>query len=650
MDITLLIQQANRDHIQSERELYSYFIYSLLTDSNLTSLLSSTEKIKKELRGIFDKENENDYIKTSLERNIEPSEGFYNTLSLQSELLAVSSDNEFVVLLASLKMLERLGFETIYKDVLREIVLNNLHKIKLQKSKSFFVGREEDQDQILRLIHTNPKKSLIIIGPDGIGKTSIIQTILEKLDKILSFQLFPGGIPYDRIITLRSIVNGQRTIFFLDEISLFEPDQLHNLLENEQIVATSNDNSFIKFSTNYPEIASKFEVIRLKEVTQEEVKQLMLIFLQKLKEEYKITWDQDFIDEVYSLSKRYVVNLAFPEKGLSLIEESVSLVRSQGKNNLSKSIIDEIISQKTSIPISDFTELDKKDLTTLKDRLRSRVKGQDRVIDSVVKVIQRSRLGFSKKNKPIGSFLFIGPSGVGKTELAKAIAQFVYGDEENLVRLDMSEFAEAHNVQRLIGAPPGYVGFEEGGQLTNPIKDKPYNLVLLDELEKAHPRVFDIFLQVLDDGRLTDGQGKMVDFRNTIIVATSNAGLDDILDLIEEGKDTQEIEKEIKDILQDFFRLEFINRFDGIILFNALEPPVLEEIALIEIEKLKEELSKRDIEFSVSSDAIKQMASLSYDPRYGARELLRFIQDNIENKLAEMIIAGELQKNQKIVF
>jgi ATP-dependent Clp protease ATP-binding subunit ClpB len=206
-------------------------------------------------------------------------------------------------------------------------------------------------------------------------------------------------------------------------------------------------------------------------------------------------------------------------------------------------------------------------------------------------------------------------------------------------------------VQRLIGSPPGYVGYEEGGQLTNPVQSKPYTLVLLDEIEKGHPRVFDIFLQVPDDGRLTDGQGKKVDFSNTIIIATSNAGIEDILDMIEEGKEQQEIVKELKDdVLQDYFRIEFINRFDDIVIFNALKPEALAKIGRLQIEKLQFELQKRNITLEIADESLAYLAKESYDPRYGARGMLRAIQDSIENKLAEMILNGDLKDGSKVEF
>lgn len=652
MDLTQLINDANIKGIIQEQELYIFLITSILDSSNLTLLLNSHEEIKQTV--IEAREGLGKTISHQGKKSqILPSEKFYRILSQQKSLLSTQEDNEFVILLSSLKILESLLKKPLYKNVLKEIITNSLHKIKIPPLSYPFFGREKEIADIFRILDRSYKNSVIISGPSGIGKTTLVNAVLQKLRNDIIFQLFPGNssIP-DTIINLLHSVGGGKVLIFLDEIFSFNPEQIQNILDNKQVVviATANDNTLKKFEKNYPEIVSKFEVINLEDPATAEVKQILSNRLNVLQQTYSITAEGDFLDEIYALSKQYLPNFSFPAKAISILEELVSLSRSHGVPNLKKEMIRHIISQKTKIPIEDLTDFDKKDLSSLSERLKARVKGQDKAIDHVVKVVQRSKLGFGKKNKPIGSFLFVGPSGVGKTELAKAVAQSVFGDEESMVRLDMSEFTEAHTIQRLIGAPPGYVGFEEGGQLTNPVKAKPYNLVLLDEIEKAHARVFDIFLQVLDDGRLTDGQGKMVDFRNTIIIATSNAGLDDILDLIHEGKSTKEIEKEVKEILQDYFRIEFINRFDGIIVFNSLMPHALEQIAYLQIDRLKTELAKREIDFSVSDMAIKQLAHMSYDPRYGARELLRLIQDTIENKLAEMILTGELGKNQKVVF
>jgi len=645
-----LTAQATLTSISSEQDLYVFFLIEILSDSSPTILLSTRDEVKKLIEEV-QKKPQNHQGKNN--RSITVSDRFVKILSQQKQLLATTDDTEFALLLASLKMLEELGHKTNYKDVLKEIMMSSLHKLHIPPLPFPLVGREREMADIFRILDRSHKNNVLIVGTEGIGKTTLAQAVLQKLRSDIAFQLYPGNTSLsERIISLLSSINENRVLLFLDEIFSFVPQEIHYALDNKQtvVIATTNDTSFAKFEKNHPEIVSKFEVVRLEKLSTTETKQLLEIHVQELQKKYGITAEDGLVDEIYALSKQYLPHVSFPAKAIYLLEESVSLTRSLHLSHVKKEIIKTLISSKTHIPVGELTEFDKKDLSSLPEKLRKRVKGQDQAISHVVKVIQRSRLGFGKKNKPIGSFLFVGPSGVGKTELAKAVAQTIFGDEENMVRLDMSEFTEAHTIQRLIGAPPGYVGFEEGGQLTNPVKAKPYNLVLLDEIEKAHTRVFDIFLQVLDDGRLTDGQGKLVDFRHTIIIATSNAGLDDILDLLAEGKSTEEIEKEVKEILQDYFRIEFINRFDGIIFFNSLIPQALEEIAVLQIEKLKTELAKREIDFTVSEGAIKEIARMSYDPRYGARELLRIIQDTIENKLAEMIISGQLQKNQKIVF
>ena len=354
--------------------------------------------------------------------------------------------------------------------------------------------------------------------------------------------------------------------------------------------------------------------------------------------------------EVIKLTKQHISELSFPAKGISLLEETAHFSKSQNEVLVTPEMARVVVSQKANIPIASLTDFDKKDLSELDERIKQKVKGQDHAVKKIARSIQRSRLGLNRSNKPIGSFLLVGPSGVGKTELAKVLAQEIFGDVENMIRIDMSEYSEPHTVQRLVGAPPGYIGYEEGGQLTNPVKNKPYSLVLLDEIEKAHPKVFDVFLQILDDGRLTDGRGKVVDFRNTMIIATSNAGIEDILDLIEEGKQHTEIEKEIKDIMQDYFRIEFLNRFDDIVVFKALDVPSLVGIAEIQIQKLAIELYTRGITLEVKPETIQQLAESAYDPKYGARGLQRIIQENLENPIVEMIMHDQVQPGQRIVY
>ena len=307
------------------------------------------------------------------------------------------------------------------------------------------------------------------------------------------------------------------------------------------------------------------------------------------------------------------------------------------KEEISEDDIAQVISVWTGIPVSKMLASEKQKYLQLEEVLHKRVIGQDEAINSVADAIRRNRAGLSDENKPLGSFLFIGPTGVGKTELAKTLADFLFNDERALTRIDMSEYMEKFSVSRLIGAPPGYVGYDEGGQLTEAVRRRPYSVVLFDEIEKAHPDVFNVLLQVLDDGRLTDGQGRVVDFKNSIIIMTSNLGSD----LILEAKNTDDIKEKINELLKVSFRPEFLNRIDEIITFTRLDKKYINDIARNQIEKVSERLKDRRINLEVSNEAIDFISDVGYDAQFGARPLKRAIQNYIENPLAKEILAGK---------
>jgi ATP-dependent Clp protease ATP-binding subunit ClpB len=283
----------------------------------------------------------------------------------------------------------------------------------------------------------------------------------------------------------------------------------------------------------------------------------------------------------------------------------------------------------------------------MESNLAHRVLGQDNALQAVSNTIRRARAGIQDETRPLGSFLFLGPTGVGKTELARALAEFLFDDERAMVRLDMSEYMEKHTVSRLIGAPPGYVGYEEGGQLTEAIKRRPYSLVLLDEIEKAHGDVFNILLQILDDGRLTDGKGRTVDFKNSIVIMTSNLGSQLIKEL---SQDFEKMEKEVKRILESHFRPEFLNRVDEIIIFRSLTPEVIEKILDLQIDELRKRLQKKKIDIRISDKAKKLLAERGYDPVYGARPLKRVLQQDIQNPLAMQILEGKYQEGDTVAI
>ena len=331
-----------------------------------------------------------------------------------------------------------------------------------------------------------------------------------------------------------------------------------------------------------------------------------------------------------------------PELNKKLEEANIENSNSKDEKRLLKEEISEddiaqVISVWTGIPVSKMLASEKQKYLQLEEVLHKRVIGQDEAITSVSDAIRRNRAGLSDENKPLGSFLFIGPTGVGKTELAKTLADFLFNDERALTRIDMSEYMEKFSVSRLIGAPPGYVGYDEGGQLTEAVRRRPYSVVLFDEIEKAHPDVFNVLLQVLDDGRLTDGQGRVVDFKNSIIIMTSNLGSD----LILEAKNTDDIKEKINELLKVSFRPEFLNRIDEIITFTRLDKKYINAIARNQIEKVAERLKDRRINLEVSNEAIDFISDVGYDAQFGARPLKRAIQNYIENPLAKEILAGK---------
>jgi ATP-dependent Clp protease ATP-binding subunit ClpB len=321
--------------------------------------------------------------------------------------------------------------------------------------------------------------------------------------------------------------------------------------------------------------------------------------------------------------------------------------------------IAEVVSRATGIPVSKMMQGEREKLLAMEDKLHTRVIGQDEAVRLVSDAIRRSRSGLSDPNRPYGSFLFLGPTGVGKTELTKALAEFLFDSDHMMIRIDMSEFMEKHSVARLIGAPPGYVGYEEGGYLTEAVRRKPYSVILLDEIEKAHPDVFNVLLQVLDDGRMTDGQGRTVDFKNTVIVMTSNLGSHQIQKMTDEGVDQALVKIAVMAEVKQHFRPEFVNRIDEIVVFHPLDQAAIASIARIQLQSLEQRLAKMEIKLAVTDAALKLVAQAGFDPVYGARPLKRAIQQQIENPLAKEILGGNFapgdtvhvrEKNGQVLF
>ncbi|MBD2270288.1 ATP-dependent chaperone ClpB [Anabaena sp. FACHB-1391] len=337
---------------------------------------------------------------------------------------------------------------------------------------------------------------------------------------------------------------------------------------------------------------------------------------------------------------------------LQSVETELSHTQGTGKSLLREEVteadIAEIISKWTGIPLHKLVESEKEKLLHLEDELHHRVVGQQEAVTAVADAIQRSRAGLSDPNRPIASFVFLGPTGVGKTELAKALAAYMFDTEEAMVRIDMSEYMDKHNVSRLIGAPPGYVGYEEGGQLTEAIRRRPYAVILFDEIEKAHPDVFNIFLQILDDGRVTDAQGRTVDFKNSIIIMTSNIGSQYILDVAGDDTRYDEMRNRVMEAMRNSFRPEFLNRLDELIIFHSLQKSELRHIVQLQVDRLKQRLTDRKISLKLSSSALDFLAEVGYDPVFGARPLKRAIQRELETQIAKAILRGDFSDGDTI--
>jgi ATP-dependent Clp protease ATP-binding subunit ClpB len=340
------------------------------------------------------------------------------------------------------------------------------------------------------------------------------------------------------------------------------------------------------------------------------------------------------------------------EDELATAEQRLADLHASGRNLVHEEVtaeqIAEVLSSWTGIPVASMLESERVKLLRMEDALTARVVGQEDAVRAISDAVRRSRSGLGDPNRPLGSFLFLGPTGVGKTELCKALAAFLFNTEDALVRIDMSEFMESHSVARLIGAPPGYVGYEEGGRLTEAVHRRPYSVILFDEIEKAHPDVFNVFLQVLDDGRLTDGQGRTIDFKNTLIVMTSNLGSDRLQQLGDSGAADVEIELAVKAVLKQAFRPEFLNRIDETLVFHRLQAEHMRRIAEIQLDLLRRRLAERKIGLEVSAAALDRLAEDGYDPVYGARPLKRLIQSGIENPLAKRMLAGDFNAGDTI--
>ena len=538
------------------------------------------------------------------------------------------------------------------------------------------IGHQKEIETMERILSREEQKNVLIVGDSGSGRKSMLTAIAEK--SVLGESL--PGVNYKRVVQLdlqgilaqtesleeveqvldtifREIIAAGNVILVIDEFHNFVGGvtrlgtiditgviSSYLTLPSFQVVAITTFEGLHKNIEQNPQILSLFEKVEVSEISQRETLLLLETLSLKLEMKYKRFVSYPALRNIIDFCDRYMPATPFPEKAMDLLEEvMVYLAQTKEKILLPKHVA-KIVSEKTQIPVGEIEIREREILLNLENLIHQRIINQEEAVKEVSAALRRARAGVSVKKGPIGTFLFLGPTGVGKTETSKALAEIYFGSEERMIRLDMSEFQNVEDIPRLIGSPG------EEGLLTTQVREKPFSLILLDEVEKAHPNILNLFLQVLDEGHLTDGLGRKVDFKNTIIIATSNAGYLIILDALRENTVWSQVKEKLLNYCFEkaIFRPEFINRFDAVVVFGPLSKENLLDIAELMLGKLKKGLAEKEIEFMITLPLKEKMVELGYDPTFGARNLQRVIQDNVGNILAKAILSGELKRGNKV--
>lgn len=552
------------------------------------------------------------------------------------------------------------------------------------------IGRAREIERVTQILCRRQKNNPLILGEPGVGKTAIV----EGLAQLIVAKMVPDNLQGKRLITLdiSSLIAGSKyrgefedrlkkvidevrakknILLFIDEIhtiigagsaegsldaaSILKPPLSRGEI---QIIGATTSEEYRKRIEKDSALERRFQTVMVEEPSEDQAVRVLEGLKERYEKHHGVTYSDEALRSAVKMADRYVQDRFLPDKAIDVLDEAGARLRIKNMRHLEndkkvtevgeKQIAD-VISMSTGIPVADLTEAETKKLLRMEEVLHERVIGQEEAVEAVAKAIRRSKSGLKDPKRPAGSFIFLGPSGVGKTELSKSLAEFLFNSEDALISLDMSEYMEKHAVSRLVGAPPGYVGHDDGGQLTKAVRKKPYSVVLFDEIEKAHPDVFNILLQILEEGRLTDSQGRKVDFRNTVIIMTSNVGARDIAQTTplgfsptgEGGLPDKEIKKRVMSELKKLFRPEFLNRLDEIIVFKSLTKEQIRQIVDLMVSELRDRLIEINRSIELTDDAKDFIAKVGMDPTNGARPLRREIQRRIEDPIAEDILEGK---------
>ncbi|KAI8030129.1 hypothetical protein LOK49_LG01G04272 [Camellia lanceoleosa] len=550
------------------------------------------------------------------------------------------------------------------------------------------IGRQEEMERVTQILCKRRKNNPCLIGDPGVGKTVIAEGLAQQISKITVPLKLVGkkvfSIDMGRLIAGTSNRGEfeERLLNVVDEVKQSEGaiilfiDELHTLIgdgaggqaldaanilkpalargELKCIGATTLD-EYKKYIEKDSALKRRFQLVEVPEPSADEAIEILKGLRLKYETHHNVRYSEDALIAAARLSKQYINDRFLPDKAIDLIDEAgaraqihqtqaSSKSQDVGVVTVTKSDIQQLVSSWTGIPVESVSNEESYKLLKMEETLHHHIIGQDEAVEAVSRAIRRARVGISDPSRPIASFLFAGPTGVGKTELAKLLAVEYFGSKEAMVRLDMSEYMEKHTVSKLIGSPPGYIGHGDGGQLTEAVRRRPHNVILLDEMEKAHPHVFNTFLQILDDGRLTDGKGKTVDFKNTIIIMTSNVGG-------ELSGGFEKVKKQVGEELKKIFRGEFLNRLDEVIVFKRLSYLQLKKIMEIMLGEVYERLKvNKKIIMRVTDRLKEKLVEEGYHPRYGARPMRRAIRRVVEDNLAEMILKGEVEEGDIVTI